>query len=280
MDTISIKSQFKWLARMGYASRGVIYLVIGTLAVMAAFGLGGGETTDTRGALKAILEEPYGELMLVALIVGLFGYSAWRVTQSVKDLDDHGTSVKGLGIRFGLFASAVTHGALAVFAISLLMGGGGEPQSGPSGANEAGWINGSMGQLALGALAAGFIIAGLAHIYKGWTAGFERYMSIPSRYNTWARPLCRFGLVARGVVWCIVGWFLIDSALQARTGDIHGLGDALDSLAGSGHGAWLMAVAAAGLAAFGVYSILEAIFRRINPSGSGVHGTGVRSGVQ
>lgn len=266
MDTISIENKFKWLARMGYASRGVIYLVIGALAMMAALGVAGGETTDARGAIVEILDEPFGHVMTILLIIGLFGYSAWRLVQTFKDVDDHGTDFKGLAIRFGLFVSAITHAALAIFAIGLVTGDGGSSSSSASG---SGWLEGGLAQLVVGAVGVGFIIAGFAHIYKGWTARFERYMHIPNRYQPWARRVCQFGLIARGIVWGIVGWFFIDSARKAYSGDIAGLNEALDSLARSGSGTWLLGIAAAGLFAFGVYSILEALFRRINPEMSG-----------
>ena len=89
-------------------------------------------------------------------------------------------------------------------------------------------------------------------------------MYIPHDKNLWAKPLCRFGLVSRGIVWCIIGWFCITSALAAKSGDIKGIVDALELLRGTSHGIWLFGIVAAGLFAFGVYSVLEAIYRRID----------------
>jgi hypothetical protein len=201
--------------------------------------------------------------MLGVIIVGLVGYSCWRVIQSVQDVDHHGHTLKGLAVRGGLLASAATHGLLALWAIGVLVGSGGSPGDQLA---QQGWINSGPGQLVLGVVALTVICAGIAHIYKGWTARFERYMSIPPGPNNWARPLCRFGLVARGVVWGIVGWFLLKSAMMARAGDIHGLEGALRSLRDNAYGPWLLGVVAAGLFAFGVYSLLEAFYRRIEAS--------------
>ncbi len=263
MNTIVMKQKFKKLARLGYASRGIIYLVIGGLAIMAALGMGSGETTGSRGAIRTILEQPFGSVMIAVLIVGLICYSLWRLVQSVGDADGHGTSVKGLGVRFGLFASAVTHTLLAVFAARLLLGNG-STESGASSSAQQTWINSEFAQLGLTVFGVALIITGLAHLYKGWTAKFEKYMEIPVSQKRWARPLCQFGLMARGVVWGIIGWFLINSASQASSGEIHGLEQALDALRSHGYGPWLLGVVAAGLFAFGVYSILEAIYRRID----------------
>lgn len=257
MDTIGVKRPFKRLAQMGYGARGIVYLVIGGLAVMAAT-TGGGKTTSSKGAIATILEQPLGNVMLTALVIGLIGYVAWRLVQSIKDTDNHGTSGKGLVIRAGLFVSSVTHALLAVWAVNLMLG---EPQSSSGGTT---WLSSTPGLIALGLAGIAVIGAGLAHIVKGWTAHFERYMSIPPAKRKWAKPLCQFGLIARGVVWCIIGGFFIQSALMTGAGNVEGIEAALNAIAGSAYGTWLLGVAAAGLMAFGVYSILEACYRRIN----------------
>lgn len=259
MNQIAVEPKFKTLARLGYAARGVIYLVIGGLALMTAFGEGG-QTTDSRGAILKILEQPFGNVLLVILILGLLGYSAWRFVQASRDTDGHGKDAKGLAVRVGLFVSAITHLALAIWAATLLIGSGGSS----SGGGGQSFLSTGWGQFLLGAAGVAVIGAGIAHIYKGWAAKFEKYMYIPPDKSSWATPVCRFGLIARGVVWCIVGWFLIDSVMGARSGDVKGIADALASLRDSSFGPWLLGIVAAGLVAFGIYSELEALYRRIN----------------
>ena len=249
-------TKFKALAKMGYAARGVVYLVIGGLAVLAAIGEGGG-TTDSKGAIIEITHHAFGSALLTILIIGLFGYVIWRLVQAIKDTDNHGSSAKGLAVRGGLIASAISHAILAVWAIKLLLGDQSESNKGEQ------YLTTDIGQIVVGLFGIAFIGAGLAHIYKGWTARFERYMSIPSDKDKWARPLCRFGLISRGVVWCIVGWFFITSALSANTGKVKGIVEALELLRSSNYGDWLFGIVAAGLFAFGIYSMLEAIYRDI-----------------
>src|SRR5688500_16799395 len=118
MDSITIPAEFRWWAKMGYSARGIIYLVIGGLGVLAAIGRGG-ETTDSKGAILTILRQPFGYALLILLTIGLFGYASWRLIQAIRDTDSHGRSLKGLAIRLALFGSAVTHALLAVWAISL-----------------------------------------------------------------------------------------------------------------------------------------------------------------
>lgn len=261
MQEIALEPKFKKFARVGYAARGVIYLVIGGLAVMTALGEGGG-TTDSKGAVTTIMNQPFGKIMVGLLIIGLIGYSCWRLVQAFRDVDHHGKSGKGLMIRAGLLVSAVTHLLLAGWAVKLLLGSASGSSGGSAGQN--GWINSDIGQLALGIVAVAVVIAGCAHIYKGVTARFERYMSIPADKRDWARPVCRFGLIARGVVWLIIGWFLARSAWLARSGEIRGIPEALDLLRDNAYGPWLLGIVAAGLFSFGVYSVLEALYRRID----------------
>jgi len=271
MQEIALEGKFKKMARIGYVARGVIYLVIGGLALMAAFGEGG-QTTNSKGAILKILQQPFGYVLLGLLIVGLLAYAAWRAVQAIKDADQHGTDAKGLAIRGGLLVSCITHLLLAFWALTLMFGSG----SGSSQGGGQSFISGAFGQVLLAIAAVAVAGAAVAHLYKGWTAGFEKYVHLPAKHSSWARPLCRFGLMARGVVWAIIAWFLIDAAMQARTGDIQGMGDALRALRDSGYGPWLLGIVAAGLFAFGVYSVLEALYRRIDTGSSSQSGSGQR----
>ncbi|MBL1272751.1 MAG: DUF1206 domain-containing protein [Oceanospirillales bacterium] len=253
--------KMKWFARLGYGARGLIYVMIGGLAIMSAIGMGG-STVDSRGAIQKLMQQPLGQTMLVVLVVGLLGYVSWRLIQAIKDTDQHGTSVKGLAVRGGLLASAITHALLAFYTTTLLGASGGTSNSGSGSAQ--GLIASTPGQIALALAGLAVIGAGVAHIIKGYTAGFEKHMDIPPGQKSWANPLCQFGLIARGIVWLMIGWFLIQSALKARSGDFAGMGEALNTLATSPYGSWLLGITALGLFAFGIYSFLEAAYRRIN----------------
>lgn len=250
---------FKRLAQLGYSARGVIYLVIGGLAVMTAMGEGNGETTGSKGAITTILEQPFGNIMLTILVIGLAGYVLWRLVQAIKDTDHHGQSGKGLAIRGGLLVSAITHTALAIWTVQLMLG-----DSSDSGSGNQSWLSTTPGLIILGIAGVAVIGAGIAHIIKGWSARFEKYMDIPHDKQQWAKPLCQFGLIARGVVFCMIGVFLIRSAMRTGSGDIEGTEEALNTLASSAYGPWLLGIVAAGLVAFGIYGFLEAMYRRIN----------------
>lgn len=247
----------KTLARLGYAARGIVYLEVGGLALLAVAGQGGG-TTGSKGALREIMSQPLGDLLLLVLIVGLFGFALWRCVQAIRDTDRHGTSAKGIAVRGGLMISALTHGLLAVWASGLLVGSGG--------GGSQGWLNGllnSGGHWLWAAVGLAIVGTGLAHIYKGWTAGFERYLEMPPDKARWVGPVCRLGLIARGVVWLMIGGFFFQTAYRTGVADISGMAEALSAVSGSDYASWLLAAVALGLFAFGLYSLIEAMYRRV-----------------
>src|SRR4029079_10447068 len=83
------------LGRFGYAAKGLVYLIVGWLAVQAALGQGG-TTTDQRGALAPIASAPFGASLLVVVAVGLVGYALWKLALGILDTERKGTDWKGL----------------------------------------------------------------------------------------------------------------------------------------------------------------------------------------
>lgn len=261
----------RWLnmsARGGYAARGVVYLVVGVLAIFAA--LGSGAMEDTQGALRKILQQPLGGVLLGVIAVGLVAFALWRLIQAVGDPDGLGWGGKGIVVRLGMLASAVLHLALAVFAAGLLFsvsvsvlessgGSGNDPTSG-----WLVWLFGhGWGRWAAIALAFVPIGVGIAHIAKGWTAGYERYLCLDGTTMERLKPVCSFGLVARGVIFVIIGALALYGGGIYDVNDAPGLEDALRWVQDLPFG-WLMLLAIAlGLVAFAAYAFIEAWFRTI-----------------
>src|SRR5688572_30430581 len=104
------------LARLGYASKAVIYAIVGVLAILTATRRGG-RITDTTGALRVVLTQPFGRTLLVVLAIGLCGYAAWRLTDAIADPDGHGTTADGLVTRIGNAIRGCIYGALGLDAI-------------------------------------------------------------------------------------------------------------------------------------------------------------------
>lgn len=190
----------KPLARLGYAARGLVYLVIALFALLAA--IGGGEAQDTTGALEALLRAPAGDVVAALLVVGLAGHSLWRFVQAIGDTDDHGTSAKGLAVRVGLLAAGFTYAVLTVYTVSLWRVASSE---GGQGGAFAEFLSGVVGaSLAAWLLAAVFLAVAIAHIVKAVRKGYRKYIQAPGRFDPVLDPVSRTGLIARGAVFAII----------------------------------------------------------------------------
>lgn len=260
------KDAIVFLARMGYAARGIVYLLVGGLAALAIVGPKG-QTDGSRGALQWVLGAPLGDVLLGVIAVGLLGYAMWRSIQAVKDPDHHGTDAKGVAIRASLLVSAVTHIVLAFFAANLIFTFGGSSEEGGGSQGVANWLMSQpFGRWLVGGVGLVLTAAGLAHGVKGWQTKFDRYFEMPTRTQAWAYPLCRFGLSVRGLVFVITGSFFLIAAYKVDPNKAGGMAEVFTTLREQPFGLWLLAFVAIGLFAFGAYSLLEAIYRRVNTS--------------
>jgi hypothetical protein len=166
----------------------------------------------------------------------------------------------------GLLVSAVTHSLLALFALSLIFGWGSSVGGGgDSGARDwTAWLLlQPFGRWLVALIGVALIGARIAHMIKGYRAEFTKYLQMEPATLEKLSPICRFGLIARGIVFLIIGGFLVVAAWRFSSGDVVGLQGALQTLQRQPYGWILLAVVALGLFAFGVYSLIEARYRRI-----------------
>jgi hypothetical protein len=190
------------------------------------------------------------------------------MVQAIADPDGHGTDARGLAIRGGLLVSAVTHSLLALFALSLIFGWGSSVGGGNGDGRAQDWtawlLQQPFGRWLVALIGVAVIGAGIAHMIKGYRADFAKYLQMDPATLEQLSPICRFGLAARGVVFLIIGGFLVVAAWRFSSGDVVGLQGALQTLQQQPYGWILLAVMALGLCAFGVYSLIEARYRRID----------------
>lgn len=252
----------RFAAKAGYAARGVMYLILGGLAVAGAAGAGG-SAANAKGALLKLFDTGYGTALLAILGLGLFCYAAWRLIQALADADRHGAGAKGLTLRIGLFASALTHAALGVWALTTALFGGESGENGGKSGAVALLLEQPFGPWLVALAGACVIGAGLAHIWKGVNRGFEKWFQADESTMKLIRPISILGLTARGVVFLIIGGLVIFAGLTADPQKAGGIGAALNWLQQQPYGLYLFSVAAVGLFCFGVYSLAEAFYRRI-----------------
>ncbi|MBD2679347.1 DUF1206 domain-containing protein [Nostoc sp. FACHB-857] len=254
------------LARLGYAAKGLVYFIVGLLAAQAAFG-SGGKTTDTSGALETIVIQPFGKFLLCIVTLGLIGYALWGFVQTILDPEHSGQQMNGKRIaqRLGYAFSAIAYLSLAATSIKLIIGS----SSGNSDSVED-WtvyfLNKPFGRWLVLLLGLTVVAVGISFLYQAYKGKFRRHFKLYQMSRTeqmWAMRLGRFGIAARGIVFGIIGIFMIVAAIQLDGTQARGLGGALASLAQQPFGPWILGVVALGLIAYGIYSVIEARYRHI-----------------
>jgi hypothetical protein len=256
------------IARIGYAARGVVYATIGFLALLVAVGRGG-DVIGPRGAIRELAAQPAGAVVAVALAMGLAAYALWRLLQGIRDVNGHGTTVKGLCVRSGMVGSAFIHLGWAILALGLAIGHDG---SGSEDAAAQGWTARTMaqpfGRWLVAACGIGIAIFGLNHFRKAARASFMKQLAVESmrqRMYTLSRILGRMGLTARGALFCVIGVFVVIAALRFDPQQARGLSASMLALLEQPFGAWLFAGVAAGVLAFGCYNAILARYFIIRP---------------
>ena len=252
------------LARFGYATKGAVYGLIGILAVMAAF-TAGGKTTDTKGALHTIAAQPHGQILLILVAVGLVGYVIWRFVQAIKDPDNKGSDAKGIATRIGYVISGLIYASLAVNAVLIVIGA-----SGGGGSSKQTWtariLSQPFGQWLVGTIGAILIGVGLYRIYKAYRIKFRKKLDLREldyKKEKLVVNVCRFGITARGVIFIMLGFFLIQAGRQSDASEVQGLDGTLQIIARQPHGKFLLGLAAFGLIAYGIYMFVQARYRLI-----------------
>ena len=254
------------LARFGYATKGTVYIIIGLLAVLAAFNRGG-RTTDSQGAFKEILSQPYGQFLLGAVAVGLAGYALWCLIQAIKDTENKGSAAKSIVIRLGYGVVGLIHSSLALSAVQLIMGSRGSYEGEESSKEwTATLLAQPFGQWMVGAVGVGIIIAAIVQFYQAYTGKFRKELKrgkMGTRAELWATRVGRIGLTARGIVFGVMGIFLLLAAIHANPNEARGLSGALRTLEQQPFGPWVLGIVALGLAVYGIYMLVLACYRRI-----------------
>lgn len=237
------KPRFEWLAKAGYAARGIVFLLIAALALFSGFS---GAEPESKSAISTLLEQPFGRVWVALIGLGLSGFVAWRLAQSLADSDGHGSDAKALAIRTAMMGSAVTYIGLASFAITHAAnaGGGGE-DSGERGLAE--WIMAQpFGSYLAIAVGFGFIVGGVVTAAKGVMRKFEKYVHIPDRQGI-LTMVCIYGLVARGVVFAVTGILFAYAGFRVDPDQAGSMSDALTWLRHLPFGSLIYMVVAAGL---------------------------------
>jgi hypothetical protein len=254
------------LARLGYASKAVIYGIVGLLAIMAATRRGGA-VTDMNGALRVVLGLPLGRVLLVVLAIGLCGYAIWRLLDAFSDPDRDGTSAGGLVTRIGNVARGVVYGAVGIEAVRLIMrqrGSRGD-QAELLAARLFDWPLGTVLVGIVGAIIAIYGAHEVLNAVRGRHGSKLDWSPIAAGMRPAIRKVCRFGIGVRGGLLATLGVFLVRAALTHDPNQAAGPRESMLRLGGVFNGRWFLALIAAGVLAYAVDQAVHVRCRRIRP---------------
>ena len=255
---------FEGLARGGYAARGVIYVLIGILALRLARGVGT-EKASQQGALRTIAHQSFGRTLLVAMAIGLAGYALWRLAQAlVGETPEAGKH--DAKDRVAAVGSGIAYAAFCVIAISVLRGKSGGNSSSSSRKATADALGWTGGRELVGLVGLVIIGIGAYQIYQGVAKRFLEDSKTGEMTAEVRRAFTYLGVaghVARGVAFVLIGIFAIKAAIDYKPREAVGLDGALYRLTQHTYGSVALLVVALGLIAFGAYSLADARFRKI-----------------
>jgi hypothetical protein len=260
-ETVVQSTGFEWLSRAGFVARGLIYGIIGVLALRLAVGQGG-RTTNQQGALHTVANQPLGKALLTLLAIGLGGYALWRFARAAIGHGPEGTDSKF--DRVTALASGIVYAGFFIVAVRILTGSKGSSSTPKTASRDvfgwpAGtWIVGAAGLIVIG--------VGLYQGYRGITRDFlkdSKTEQMSPRTKRWISRLGLIGHLSRMVVFTLVGVFLVKAAVDYNPRAAIGLDGALAKLQHNSLGPLLLGVVALGLIAFALYSFSDARYRRI-----------------
>ncbi len=256
------------LLRLGYVVRGMVYGVIGLLALQVVIG-SGGALTDTQGAIAAMGQTPLGQVLLYIVLAGLVGYGLWGLIRALADPLHKGVSPKGIAERLGFAISGISYLMLGWATFNLITGRG-AAASGTQTAQAQQAVGAVLskpwGVWVVAAIALAITGAGVLQIFQGTRPAFiQQYKpyALSGSRRKWIIRLGRFGVAARGLVFALVGFFLLLAAYYHDPAHAQGIDGVLKSLLQQPYGPWLLALVAAGLIAFGIYSALSGLWLRL-----------------
>lgn len=254
---------FEVLARAGYAARGVIYAMIGLLAIRLAEGIGT-VRPNQQGAMSKIAHQPFGHALLLLLAIGLGGYALWRFTQAlVGHTPEYGQHSPM--DRLGALGSGIAYAAFCVLAISILRGTAGNSSTKPK-TTTAGVLHWPAGRELVAAAGILFLVIAAYQAYLGLSKKFLHYSKTGQMSHDTLNAFTKIGvagLVARAVAFALIGIFVLKAAINYTPRDAVGIDGALVRLTNHAYGTAALIVVASGLILFGAYSIADARYRKI-----------------
>ena len=267
--TIVFSPVVEYMMRIGYGARGLIYGIIGLLALLVAFSVSG-SLSDQQGAIADIGKQPIGQVLLIIVLIGLVGYVLWGLVRALFDPLHKGKSMKGIIERIGFFISAVAYAILIIPTYNFILGNSNAAQNGAQGVQLRNIIGTiflfPLGIYIVGIIGVIFLLVGLYQAYLGLKKNFDKRFNpyiLTSKQVKYVKIMGRFGYVGRAVVFFFLGIFLIFAAYYSNSSKAKGIDGVLLFILQQPYGHYLLGIVALGLIAFGAYSILSGFWFKL-----------------
>jgi hypothetical protein len=262
--------QVERMGRVALAAQGVLYVVLGLIAVQVAQGDTGAEASQ-RGAIETIARQSYGRILLAVLVVGLGAHALWRLTLAIRGEASDDEDSQSVAKRVANLGRSAIYVGFTVAAVRILLhsgasagggGGGGGKTEQESTAAVLSWPGGTWIVVGVGLVVIG---VGVWNARTGITRSFTDNLDLSSldeKQRTVVEVLGSAGYLARACAFALVGWFLVTAGRQHDAGETRGLDGSLRELATTGYGPVLLFLLAVGLVLFGAYRVLDGVLRR------------------
>lgn len=251
---------------MGYAGKGVVYGLLGVLALQAVYF---GTKEDIGGkkmVLKRISDQPMGEVLLLVIAVGLIFYVIWRLINTILNPGESDNLGKDVLQRIGYFLSALTYSGLILVAFRVIFGSRSEDSSGSKKEGALWLMEQPLGQAAVVVTGVIIICVGIFYFYRAYRASFVKKLEAKEMSGTekvWAVRFGRVGISARAVIFIILGFLAIKSGINNSVSELGGYGNALQELLQQPYGPWLLGAVATGLILYSVYCFFIARYLQL-----------------
>ncbi len=255
-------SWFEKLARFGCLTKGLVYFLLGLLCFRLAFGISS-ETADSRGALRLIAIQPLGKPILLVVAGGLFCYAFWRLFEAFSP---YGFEFKKKKIfkRISYICSGISYGGSALTALKIILNLD-EDDLDSTADLTARLMYQPFGQFLIGCIGTGVIGVGSFFFYRAFNKKLSYESNLKedknSKYLTVTTAISKFGFTARGVIFILIGFFLIESARQFNPETAAGLDQILELIARQRQGKILLSVIGLGLISYSFHMFIEAKYR-------------------
>lgn len=254
------------IARTGLIAKGTVYCLLGLLAFMSAFEIGGqsNKDADKKGVFEMV-EGAGGKVLLGVLTAGLLCYTLWRFVHAfnLRKTEKDKKKVAGKMVRY--IFSGLVYLSVAAYAIKKLFGNA-DKNSDSTHDTASQLMQQPFGVWAVGVLALVMLGTGVYQAYYGLSEKYKKHVEGMNLHSAASKTLLlagKIGYVARGIVWLIVAWLLMKAAMHANSNEAGDTSKAFEFLEKASYGSYLLGALGIGVICYGFFNFVRARYEQL-----------------